>query len=80
MRLIRAAGPTRAGVSEGDAGAVCTLELVREAGGGGGGGEEGEEEQGGVGQGREHPEEWSRGFPWPPPTLYSSIFRCLESL
>ena len=64
VREVRkgAAGPTRASVSEGDAGAVCTLELVGEAGGGGGGGGEGEEEQGGVEVGREHPEDRSRGF------------------
>ena len=69
----------RAGVSGWDAGAVCTLELVGEAGGGGGGGREDEEEQGGVGEGREHPEDRSRGFPRASSYLYPGLFRCLES-
>ena len=66
---VEAASPTSAGVSEGDAGAVCTLELgAGEAGGGGSGVEE---EQGVVGEEGEHPEERVTGFSKALSYLYS---------
>ena len=71
VRIIMAVAPTRAGVSEGDAGAVCTLELGVRKARGGGGREEGEEEHSGVRQEREHPEEGVRGFSVLPSYLYS---------
>ena len=85
VREVRkgATGPTRASVSEGDAGAVCTLELGVTAGAVDHRDdcrEESDEEHGGEGEGREHSEERVRACPMVSPTLSHSLFRCLESL
>ena len=67
----RAFSEAGAGVSGWDAGAICTLELGVLDAGWGGGGQEGEEEQGGVGKGREHPEERITVFSMSLSYLYS---------